>query len=62
MTKQKFSTKEWRKVFDKYSNLGYPSEDEELSDDENSKTQLVLQVPNDESVFEPNNPIGQATD
>ena len=42
MTKQKFSTREWRKVFEKYSNLGYPSEDEILSDDENSKTQLAL--------------------
>ena len=63
MTKQKFSTREWRKVFEKYSNLGYPSEDEIPSDDENSKTQLALNLPgNDDSVFEPNDPIGLAAD
>ena len=63
MTKQKFSTREWRKVFEKYSNLGYPSEDEILSDDENSKTQLALNLPNgDDSVFEPNDPIDNAAD
>ena len=60
MTKQKFSTKEWRKVFKKYSNLGYPSEDEITSEEENTQRQMMLQGPDDVIDFDPIAPIGES--
>ena len=61
MTKEKFSAKEWRRVFDKYSNLGYPSEDDLIGgelDESDKKPPLGIDELSRTSAFNLISPLG----